>query len=36
MKLAFSTRNVDRPTFKALCRFAGEYGMDDLALDLIK
>ncbi|MBR4426587.1 MAG: AMP-binding protein, partial [Spirochaetales bacterium] len=28
MKLAFSTRNVDRPTFKALCRFAGEYGMD--------
>ena len=28
MKLAFSTRNVDRPTFKALCRFAGEYGMN--------
>ncbi len=28
MKLAFSTRNVDRSSFKSLCRFAGEYGMD--------
>ena len=28
MKLSFSTRNVDRPSFSALCRLAGDYGMD--------
>lgn len=28
MKIAFSTRNVDRPSFAGLCRFASEYGMD--------
>ncbi len=28
MKIAFSTRNVDKSTFAGLCRFAGEYGMD--------
>ena len=28
MKLAFSTRNVSRTSFKALCRFAADYGMD--------
>ncbi len=28
MKIAFSTRDVDRSTFAGLCRFAGDYGMD--------
>ena len=28
MKLAFSTRNVSRTSFKGLCRLAADYGMD--------
>ena len=28
MKLSFSTRDVDRPSFSALCRLAGDYGMN--------
>ncbi len=28
MKLAFSTRNVSRTSFKGLCRLASDYGMD--------
>ncbi|MCR5732129.1 MAG: AMP-binding protein [Sphaerochaetaceae bacterium] len=28
MKIAFSTRYVDLPSFSSLCRFASEYGMD--------
>ena len=28
MKLSFSTRNVERPSFSALCRLAGDYNMD--------
>ena len=28
MKIAFSTRYVDRPSFSSLCRFASEYDMD--------
>ena len=28
MRLAFSTRNVERRSFEALCRMAGDYGMN--------
>ena len=28
MKLSFSTMNVERPSFSALCRLAGDYNMD--------
>ncbi|MBO6000483.1 MAG: hypothetical protein J6P81_01710, partial [Spirochaetales bacterium] len=28
MKLSFSTKNVDRPSFSALCRLASDYGMN--------
>ena len=28
MKLSFSTRHIDRPSFASLCRLAADYGMD--------
>ena len=32
MKIAFSTRDVQRPTFSSLCRFAREYGMNGIEI----
>ena len=32
MKIAFSTRDVQRPSFSSLCRFAADYGMDGIEI----